>query len=246
MLGSGNMGATFLAEDEHGQQVAAKILHSHRTSVGLGKEAQILGLVGGKHRSLPLLHGVGHLEQDPGRPALIMEHVEGVNLGRMGPVSPGRAVRMIQEVVQGAGVLHREGWRHNDICTGNVLTNGHSSGTRLVDFGFASKLDREVRDGSRFAPPEQHAGTIGRSASPDLYAAGTLLTHLLTRRYPAAPSGHNAEEWLEIAHSIRGQRAVAPKRLKDVVRHAIALDPAARYQSAEEMNEALEPFSDLP
>jgi len=78
----------------------------------------------------------------------------------------------------------------------------------------------------------------------DIYAAGVILFELLTGRTPfegGAPlevlSRHLAEPVPELSGLRRGMST--PKEVSAVVAKALAKDPSARYQSAEELAAAL-------
>ncbi len=134
-----------------------------------------------------------------GRPYLVMEYVDGVNLGVLidaGPVPQPVAIFITRELLAGLGHLHERrdrgrgralGLVHRDVTPRNVLLSWVGQ-VKLADFGLAQVLDGPMTAGEGLAvgtpgymSPEQASGEAldGRS---DLYAVGIVLWELLARR----------------------------------------------------------------
>ena len=95
-----------------------------------------------------------------------------------------------------------------------------------------------------YMPPEQAIDARKADARSDLYALGCTLFHLLLGRPPFVAKGPMQKV---MAHkqtpppSLVALRADAPPWLDAVLQKLLAKDPAARYQSAEELVAALSP-----
>lgn len=152
--------------------------------------------------------------------------------------------RIGQEMLRGLGALHRMHVLHRDIKPAN-LHMGKDGRLRLLDLGVASSGHISMQDTMpnpgtpSYMAPElfEHAEA---SVASDLYAAGVTLYHLLTRKYPYGE--------IEPFQHPRFGEPVPPTRyrpdipgwLENIILKAVARNPAARFETAEEMLLALE------
>ena len=142
------------------------------------------------------------------------------------------------------GALHRRSILHRDIKPENVHI-GEDNEIRLLDFGVAI---------SRLSPPASvatHAGTPsyiapeqfnGEAVTPqaDLYAVGVTLYHALTRKYPYGEVEPFQHPRFGDPVSPTRYRPDIPVWLENVLLKAVAREPAARFETAEELLLALE------
>ncbi len=142
------------------------------------------------------------------------------------------------------GALHRRSIVHRDVKPDNVHL-GADGEMRLLDFGIAiSGLSPQTSVRAQagtpsYIAPEQFSGGAA-SPQSDLYAAGVTLYHALTRKYPYGeiePFQH--PRFGDPAPPTR-YRPDIPLWLENVLLKAVARDPAARFETAEEFLLALE------
>jgi serine/threonine protein kinase len=169
------------------------------------------------------------------------------------------AVHLTKELVRGLGYAHAfEGLSlvHRDVSPPNVLVS-YTGEVKLTDFGLASstlKLEKTapglIYGKVSYMAPEQARGEPidGRT---DLYAAAIILWELLTGRqlFPATPNkpGNSDDDLLEKVRHPAPQppskrAARVPAELDRIVLKALAVNPAERYQSGEEMRADLAAF----
>lgn len=122
-----------------------------------------------------------------------------------------------------------------DMKPSNVMINSNGD-VILVDFGIAKTFQvgqKGTMIGTEgYSPPEQYRGEATPLA--DIYALGATLHHALTRRDPRLePPFSFAERPLRKINS-----RVTPE-LETIIATALAYDPAERFNTAEEMKEAL-------
>lgn len=159
----------------------------------------------------------------------------------------GDIVRVMADVLDGLGYAHQEGMIHRDIKPSNILLTKRGQ-VVLADFGIAQIIGgtQHTVTGAllgtlNYMAPEQ--GLKGTSDTrSDLYSLGIVFYEMLTRRppfdaeTPLAILMKHATDPLPLPREINPQ---IPQPFERVVLKALAKDPEDRYQSAEEMREAL-------
>ncbi|MGH2757229.1 MAG: PASTA domain-containing protein [Actinomycetota bacterium] len=181
---------------------------------------------------------------------MVMEFVPGTDLRDVmvsrGTLDPGHATRIMTSVCDALAAAHETGLVHRDVKPENVLIS-RAGTVKVADFGIAVVVDAErtnptgvVPGTLRYLSPEQAAGKEASPAS-DIWGAGAILAELVTGRPPRQGSAaeilrRRAEEAPEPPSSY-GPRV--PKAIDRIVMRACAVDPADRFDSAEEMAGAL-------
>jgi len=133
-------------------------------------------------------------------------------------LSEAEAQKFLLDFCYGLSHLHKLGIVHRDIKPSNIIRQS-SGGFKLIDFDVARLRNTKVEDkdtvllGTRgYAPPEQY-GYSQTDRRSDIYSLGVTMEELLGEDY----KGY----------------------LRPVIRKCRALDPAMRYQSAEEVIRAI-------
>ena len=181
---------------------------------------------------------------------MVMEYVSGTDLRDVlvarGNLLPRQAIDVVVAVCDALEVAHSKGLVHRDVKPENILLN-RSGEVKVADFGIAivADADRTSPGGMipgtlRYLSPEQARGSEASAAS-DIWAAGAVLSELLTGLPPLQGAG--GELLQRRAHEPPRPPSSwddsIPKELDDVVLRACALDPADRFASAAEMAAAL-------
>ena len=192
---------------------------------------------------------------DTGRDAdvayIVMELVDGTTLARLlkshGPLPVAKAVDIAAQVADALACAHAHGVVHRDVKPANILLreDGH---VKVADFGIAkagagNDLTRTgvVMGTAKYLSPEQVSGSPA-DASSDIYALGIVLYEMLCG---APPFVGDTELSTAVARltaapgSLRDRRQDIPRSLEAVVLRSLARDPAARFQTAEEMRAGL-------
>jgi hypothetical protein len=140
------------------------------------------------------------------KPILVMELVEGTTLEHMleaKRLDTLKALRALDDVLNGLGVMHAVGIGHLDLKPANVVLRRGEEAV-LVDFGLAG---RHIRPGCATGPygaPEVWGALDGISdASPvraDVYAFGCLAFETLTGRVLFEADSEMAQIAMHVAH----------------------------------------------
>jgi serine/threonine-protein kinase len=176
---------------------------------------------------------------------LVTEPTDGTDardlLVAKGSIEPLQAAEIIACVCDALVASHSLGLIHHDICPENILISA-SGDVKVADFGIAP-VQRErhsnssgMSSGLRYMSPEEAAG-FPPTASSDIWAAGAVLSEMLTGKPPLQGTGsellvRRASE-NPIAPSLVDARV--PKELDEIVLRACALDPVDRFADASDM-----------
>ncbi|MFN3705110.1 MAG: protein kinase domain-containing protein [Thermoflexales bacterium] len=184
---------------------------------------------------------------------IVMEFVNGYDLRhklRLGKaLDISEAMDIGQQICAGVGYAHRRGFVHCDLKPPNILI-GADGIVKITDFGIArayaaalqtNQPEEMVWGTPTYFAPEQAAGLPPTPAS-DVYSIGVILYEMLAGRPPFIADDPAALGRLhQQQHPIplpRLNPLVTPQ-LWDVVRRALAKDPAQRYRNAELFHVAL-------
>lgn len=241
IIGRGGMGSVYLAERADGeisQKVAIKFLRADLLRKSWRerflKERELLASL--NHPSI--VHVLDAGRSSSGRPFLVMEYVDGVDIGEFaGALSVRDRVRLFLNVCEGVSHAHRRLVIHRDLKPSNIIVNEDGQ-PKLLDFGLAWLLS-ESQDATQtvermltqdYASPEQLAG-LPQTTATDVYSLGAVLYRLLTGK---PPRNH--------AERIRRIAITPPSRINSEVRDdfdfivnkALRDEPEERYASADE------------
>jgi tRNA A-37 threonylcarbamoyl transferase component Bud32 len=213
---------------------------------GLVQEGKLLSML-----DHPGIARVLDLDFHEGKPYLVIEHVEGVDLEKYaaGGASPRQAADIVAQVAQAVASAHDQGVVHYDIKPRNILIRDEDTSPVLIDFGLA--LLRKA-GGSDYTPggtlaymaPEQARGEADQvGPCSDVFALGAVLYHLLTGQPPF--QGSSPGEVMRKAMACDWDRKLldaspAPARLKGLCQWALSPRPKDRPHTARAFAEALE------
>ncbi len=226
-LARGGMATVYQAVDTRlTRTVAVKVMH-----IGLGDDEEFARKFDREARAAARLshpnvvsvfdQGQDRIDGHTIRPYIVMEYVDGQTLRdvitREAPLTPLRALEVIEPVLAALTCAHDAGLVHRDVKPENVLISDRSQ-IKVADFGLAKAISSQTQTATQglligtvsYLPPELVVS--GRSdARSDVYSAGIVLFELLTGRKP-----HTGDTPIQVAYAHVHTDVPAPSSLRTV------------------------------
>lgn len=190
---------------------------------------------------------------------IVMEYVDGITLKeylkqRGGALTWKEVVHFATQVLSALQHAHSKGIIHRDVKPQNIMLLADGS-IKMMDFGiarFSRAQSQTVSDkaiGSvHYISPEQAKGDR-TDARTDIYSVGVMLYEMLSGQLPFDGNGAVTIAIMQIADKAKPLNEIAPnvpEGLRQITEKAMEKDPAARYQSAQEMLGAIDEFKRNP
>jgi len=240
MIGAGAMAAVYRATQlSLGRDVALKILPKEfaqrkRFVTQFDSETELLASL--NHPNIVTIIDRGH-EGDTYYFA--MELIEGTTLAEVSHDEMAADLdfflTIFEQCAKAIGYAHSRGIIHRDLKPANIMLNQHGL-PKVADFGVAG-LVAEAKSGKRrivgtrgYMPPEQEVDIRRTDARSDIYSFGAVMYRMLTGRIP---------DNLPPKRPSRLRSNVDP-RMDAVVLKCLRSNPDKRYQTIEDLLEALE------
>lgn len=263
LLGQGGMGAVYAGLHLHiDSRVAIKVLLPEVTQSAEGaarfeREVRATGRIGNEH--ILRVYDVGTLPD--GSRYMVSELLEGETMAQRlkhGAMSARAAAELTVQLLDGLAAAHAVGIVHRDLKPDNIFLlpqkRGQQDFLKIIDFG-VSKFQTEdpqamsmtttgaVIGTPYYLSPEQARGQKDIDARSDLYTVGVIMYQAVAGQVPV-----RADSFNELLFKIALQPA--PPLTHDVpgvdpgfsalTAKAMAKEREARFQSANELREALE------
>jgi serine/threonine protein kinase len=255
--GQGSMSKVYRAYDRDlGRNVCLKLLDKLKTKKfeerfkGLKKPSEGEVCMALRHENVVRTYEYGVSTE--GEPYLVMEWVEGLGLNYLvetkSPQLTGNRINYLSQLCDAVQYMHDSKWLHRDLCPRNIMIDNEGV-LKLIDFGLTIPYTPPFcAPGNRTGTPDYLAPELVMRRPTDhrvdLYAIGVTAFEVFTGHLPwerTASSEENFRRRLNTAH--REPKALNPNLGDDVVRlvtKAISKEPAARFQSARQMKDALQ------
>ncbi len=264
VLGQGGMGVVYRSwHPQLHKAVAIKLLASTRAAdaqavLRFQREMRAAGTL--DHPAIVRALDAGDSD---GAHYLVMECVDGADLAkvvrRCGPLRVADACQIAVDAAEALHYAHQQGVVHRDVKPSNIMLT-RSGRVKLLDFGLAAlqSLESVAGDGALstgtllgtldYLSPEQAAGGGAVNASADIYSLGATLFKMLTAQPPHGDaSGPLLQQLRTISETpcprVNTLRQDIPVKLADHLEQMLAIDPADRFTSAQEVADALRPFA---
>jgi len=263
-IGQGGMGVVFLGEHTSlKRRVAIKVLPAEKAKDKLSLERFYREARAAAALQHPNIVGLYDVSQGGGVHFLAMEYVEGTDLqalmAKTGPLHHAQAASYIAQAAAGLQHAHSKGIVHRDLKPANLILA--KDGTiKLLDLGLARSLsneadaltgllgDGEVAGTADYIAPEQALG-MPSDERGDIYSLVATLYALVAGHPPFTGSTtqklmqHQLKEPPSLTKKLTGR---VPPALAAVVMKMMEKKPADRYQTPEDVIDALGPWLPAP
>lgn len=263
-IASGGMGTVYKAHHQRlRRDVAVKIISSRRVT-----DLRAMQRFEGEIRTLgrlchPNIVSALDAREVDGRPVLIMEYVDGLDLSqivtKLGALEPADVAAIGKAVADALEYANANGLIHRDVKPSNIMINVQGE-VKLLDLGLARlRLSDNshpewtgtglVLGTADYMSPEQINDSRQVDIRSDLYSLGCTLYKLLTGHAPYSGKKYHSNFSKLAAHAsidpIRFSKEFAhiPESLRTIVERLLQKSPDNRPATALEIAKLLEPFA---
>ena len=243
------------------QQVALKFMlpaavESPEASARFMREARAAGRLTSEH--VCRVVDVGRF--DSGAPYIVMEYLEGYDLGTMlkrrGPLRVAPAVDYVLQACEGLAEAHAQGIIHRDLKPDNLYLSSRSDGGHIIkvlDFGISKATvtgiatqTGDILGSPAYMAPEQMKSTKDVDPRADVWSLGVVMYQLLTGRLP-----FSGDSLPTLCMSVLNDDPVPPEEIREdlpaglseVILRCMAKEAEDRYADVGELAAALGPFA---
>lgn len=245
------MATVWYAENALGKRFAIKVLKpgmevKEKLAERFRLEAKMM--VSLEH---PNIRQVIDYHEDASTMAIIMEYLEGEDLGRYlienGPVSEKQAINWFRDILDAVAYVHQKSYIHRDIKPTNLFLT-RSGQIKVMDFGIAKIVNANLEltetntniGSPQYMSPEQITTPKSIDYRTDIYSLGVTLYALLTGKKPYDDSYSSA--YTVQAEIVKKPLPFIPgisQRVNAAIQKATSKNPADRFQSCAAFKEAL-------
>jgi serine/threonine-protein kinase len=203
------------------------------------------------HRNVIRIYDFLHLE---GAYAISMEyfpsHTLSGEIPNNQPMDVRKVLKFSRDIATGMTVAHQAGVIHRDLKPANVLVNDEGL-LKIVDFGVAAaaasgdtQLTKTgyVIGSPKYMAPEQILGKkVDETA--DIYSVGVIMYEMATGVPPYSRGDHMSVMYQHVQGKAKQCQEINPDisdEFAAIIAKAMSVDKTKRYQSMEELTEALD------
>ena len=254
ILGEGAMGVVYRGHEIGSGKVVAikRVKDKYSCNPEIRRRAHLEASLMFSHPNLVEMYGCCEIALNRGPIFIISGYVEGETIDRFIdnniralPHAEHRICNMFLPVLDALSYIHQKNIIHMDIKPSNIMVENKRN-VRLMDLGIAdvSMATNDITSGMmgtpKYAAPEQFASDNHQSklsSATDIYEAGVTLYELITKKNPFSNNLQDAKA-LHQSLVLKKEPAIS-NNILTVIHKATEIDPSKRYQSANEMKQAL-------
>ena len=248
------MGVVYKAEDTKLHRtvavkaLAADLIGDSKARARFIREAQAASSI-----DHPNICAVYEINEEEDTLFFVMQYIEGKTLKKFiggRPLHLDQTLEFSLQLADALAEAHHRKVIHRDIKSSNIMITERGQ-ARILDFGLAklrSTTEAErasdlTQAGTPFGTasymsPEQARGEVS-DARADIFSLGVVMFEMATGKLPF-PGKTSVDVMHALVHdSPQPMGPSVPQGLQQIIRKALAKDPAERYQSADVMEESL-------
>lgn len=252
IVGEGGMSTVFKARDKILDRIVAVKVLKDEFSKDKGFvekfKTEALSAASISHPNIVNIYDVG---QEKDVHYIVMEYVDGTTLKdiirKRAPLPVNEAVDMAIMICDGVHHAHEKGIIHRDLKPHNILITEQGM-VKVADFGIARAVSagtitygNNIVGSVHYFSPEQARGEV-INRTTDIYSIGCILYEMVTGKVP-----FDAESPITVAlrhihdapPSPREKNPDIPAALESIIFRAMEKVPARRFQTAQDMRNAL-------
>ncbi|MBI1292197.1 molecular chaperone DnaK [bacterium] len=247
-INRGSMGIIYKAQDKTLEEIVAlKVLNDYLGADPSAVERFKREARAAKKLSHPYIVRIHDMFETGSKRFISMEYIEGTDLKRMladrTSFSEDQLVYYFLQICDALSYAHRLNIIHRDIKPANIMITSQNS-VKVTDFGIAKILKGEdsTKSGTAvigtplYMAPEQITGE-GVDARSDIYSLGIMMYELVSG-HPPFYLGNIEYHHIHTAPPPLPDKVSA--RLRDVIMKCVQKNPANRFQSVDEIFDALQ------
>ncbi len=260
-IGAGGMGVVFRAEHvDMRRQVAIKVLPLYaeqdpRIHSRFLTEIRVVAQLQHPNIVTAMDSGTVSAPNEVSLRYFVMELVQGEDLEESvnlkGPLSPAKACDIIHQIAAALGEAHKHNLVHRDIKPSNIRLTLEGQ-AKLLDFGLTRRFSHRMTEQGMilgtldFMAPEQTCDAGAVDIRADIYALGGTLFWCLTGKTPFDQKenliAQITQRQTQPPPSVRVHRPEISLELDENIRRMMAVNPAERYATPQQVMRALLPF----
>ena len=215
------------AESMNDEEIKHALKEFHHEAVIAGKYA---------HENIVTIYDV---ISDDRLEYIVMEYVPGRSvldyMVAVGPLDVDETLSVVHKCCVGLAYIHYHGVIHRDIKPGNIMYHPAEGIAKLTDFSISQNIeDPPVKDTGTIAymAPEHFDPNRQITLLTDIFALGSTMYRMLTKKYPFTRENTIYQIMYESAIPVCELRPEVPQEVSDIVDKAMAKEDADRFQSA--------------
>ena len=154
---------------------------------------------------------------------IVLEYIDGVTLRDYvndgGVISRADVEHLVNSICEAVGYLHSHKIIHRDLKPENIMVERATHVVKIIDLGCADASDYNILKGPagtrQYAAPEQLVQGVVVDVRTDIYAIGKIIDFIIRK---------TGKSW---------------RKISDIVQKCCATNPDNRYQSMQELRDAL-------